>query len=115
MQDQFYHIAKNIKVTPPPGAWQRLEVKLERQRLRRKIKYARIVSIAASILIIITVGVAGFFYLETQSIVSQQTNALNYYQTFEELDFESSMTNTMYQAENIRGLYAAIEYHNHYN
>jgi hypothetical protein len=56
------HIS-NYRVTPPDRTWDKLKLKLDKRRARRKISFYRNISIAASIIALVC-----FFYVLSENI-----------------------------------------------
>ena len=75
MTRKLSHIQREsdkLRMEPPRSAWMRLEAQLGAHDARRRMRRARFISIAASILVIVSVGFLGYYFTNMQGSYSSE-------------------------------------------
>ncbi len=101
---QFREQAEHIKVAPAGGSWDRIEAKMQMQRSRRKLAIARLLSIAASLILVVTLSFIAIFYSQNQDWMTGKA----YSMTIEELSTTHESGESMFDVEKIRKSYADL-------
>lgn len=103
-ESQLQTQSKMIRAIPHDKTWERIEAKLEAHRSRRKLFNAQLLNIAASITVLIVVGLSGYLYMQNQQSLDAKTYALS----IEELNVDVVDSESIFEVENIRKSYADL-------
>lgn len=95
--------ADKIRIEPPRSAWMRVEAQLGTHAADHRMRRARILSIAASVLIIVTIGFLGAYFVTYQSNYTSDI----YTQRLEPLVAEPANGSSIYDVQKVKDLTAA--------
>ena len=71
--------ANNIRVTPPVHAWHRIETSLDVDHAHRRLRRAKVLNIAASLLLLVSLGVLGLYMSKSnESMYSSYSQSLQH-------------------------------------
>ena len=105
MESQFLEHSKTIRITPHARTWERVEVKLQAHRSRRKLISARLLNIAAAVTLLVVVSISVFLYTQNQHL----RNAKAYSMSIEELSTSGFDSESIYDIVRIRRVYAEYQ------
>lgn len=95
---QFREQAKHIRVTPHPGTWDRVGFRLRAHRGTRKLFMARLLNIAAAVIVLVAVGVSVVLYAQKRQLLQRTA----YTAHIAELHSASATSESIYDIDNIR-------------
>jgi len=104
IENQFHEHAKHLVVTPTSAAWDRVEAKLHMQRSRRKMATARMLSIAAALLLVVTLSFIVIFYSQD----GDQMSSKEYSMMIGELRTDGTYEESIFDVDKIRKSYADL-------
>lgn len=96
--------ADRIRVEPPKSAWVRLEAQLGSYAADRRMKTARVLSIAASVLLITAIGFLGYYFTSLQGNYTSDI----YSHRLEPLTVDPAAGSTIYDIHKMKELHAAL-------
>lgn len=96
---QFRDHSEHLVVHPHPRAWNRIEAKLNAQRSAYKLRQTRFFGLAAVILCVIGLAAGLVLYSQWQ----QDTQAMQYSQSMEDLHSTASTDESIYDLSRITG------------
>jgi hypothetical protein len=103
MTRRFSHIqneAEKIRIEPPRSAWMRVEAQLGTHAADRRMRRARVLSIAASVLIIVTIGFLGAYFVNSQGGYTSDI----YTQRLEPLIVDPASGTSIYDVDKVKDL-----------
>ena len=105
MQDPQAHIkqeSSKIRIAPPRSAWRRIESQLDSRSAKRRMRTARMLSIAAAVMLIVTIGVTGLYVTSFQKYNSNGLYSLS----MEELNESPAEGTSIYDVKKVQELTA---------